>query len=138
MAAVDRLFVPLARGPFEDFRDHRKVAELRAYGRNFTGKHVFEGRDVELRLGYSLRKDVPQTDWQLWGKIGRVVSGSLDDIFEIFGFRGICPRLEDEAQAEEAIEGMLGKPAKFIGFEVKLCRTSTRSVQSEKPPANDL
>lgn len=50
---MDRLFVPLNKEPFEDFKSKGKTYELRSYGRNFTEKFVYKGRDVELRKGYS-------------------------------------------------------------------------------------
>lgn len=64
-----RLFVPLASGPFEAFRDGRKTVEVRqARGRWHTG-NVTPGRRVLLRRGYSTRDEIA-------GTVGRVAWAS--------------------------------------------------------------
>jgi hypothetical protein len=69
----ERLFVPLSKEPYLDFKNNGKQVEIRKYGRNFTEKTVFSGRRVELRLGYSGNS-------RMYGNIEEVVVGSLEKI----------------------------------------------------------
>lgn len=121
MPKQDRLFVPLYTEPFEDFRDYGKQYEIRSYGRNFTEKHVREGRPVELRKGYSLRENVPQAEWQLWGTLGNVIVGSLEDIFDqVDDYKVIEPRSDSVEKAIAENRDLLGNHPKYIAFQVLL------------------
>lgn len=108
---MDRLFVPLNKEPFEDFNSKGKTYELRSYGRNFTEKFVYEGRDVELRKGYSGEI--------LWGKIGKVQIGTLEEILSKVYFKKITPEADSEEKAKKQMLDILGEKEKYIAFEVR-------------------
>jgi len=111
MKEQNRLFVPMGKEAFLDFRDNGKEVELRKYGRNFTERTVFLGRRVELRLGYSGSES-------MWGTIGQVVVGSFSEVFSSFELLRVEPRF---ATIEDAIADnlkLLGVTNKVIAFEV--------------------
>jgi hypothetical protein len=116
--AQNRLFVPLSRDPFEDFRNRGKLWEIRRYSPNFNEKTVYAGRSVELRLGYSTREDVEENTWRLWRRVGRLYVGSLEDIFFSVGnFKEIEPRFDSLVSAlnDNIQDGLVHD--KYIGFE---------------------
>jgi len=121
MQKQDRLFVPLSTKPFEDFRCRVKQYEIRAYGGQFTEKHVSSGRPVELRKGYSVRKNVPSAEWRLRGILGKVIVGSLEDIFNQVGdYKTIEPRSGSVEDAIKENRELLGEKPTYIGFQVFL------------------
>jgi ASC-1-like (ASCH) protein len=89
-----RLFVPLSTEPFNEFANGSKTYELRVYGRQWTEKHVWSGRDVELRRGYSVGQSIH-------GTIGDVAVGPLRTLFSSIGFEQIAP---SASTLEEAID----------------------------------
>ena len=107
-----RLFVPLSKDAFYDFRDRGKAVEIRKYGRNFTEKTVFPGRAVELRLGYSGNESI-------WGVIGQVVIGSMELIFEEFELHRVEPRFTSVDEAIKDNIDLLGSAEKEIAFEIR-------------------
>jgi len=109
---MDRLFVPLKGEFYEDFRQNGKTYELRAYGGQYTEKHVRPGRLVELRLGYSGKSQ--------WGTVGRVVVGSLTDILQKVDFRQITPREKTTLDFLASVSMLYCNRPKYIAFEVML------------------
>jgi ASC-1-like (ASCH) protein len=109
-----RLFVPLATEPFRWFESGKKKWELRKYGKQYTEKNIFSGREVELRRGYN-------TTDSLWGRLGEVlVVDSLEDLFLKVDFEKIIPVA---ASHEEAIKRCLEilRPdtvTRYICFEI--------------------
>lgn len=75
VSTVDRLFVPLARRPFEYFESEVKTIELRKFNvRRWHWGNIRKDRRVELRLGYSGRS--------LWGVITEVWGDpTIEDAF---------------------------------------------------------
>lgn len=109
---TNRLFVPLAKEPFEDFRDRGKEVEVRKNARQYTAKTVVKDRLVELRLGYSGKESI-------WGEVGRIVVGSWEDVFEIFDLLQVEPRFQSIEEAIRDIEALFGETGNLIAFEVK-------------------
>ena len=110
MEKLDRLFVPLTTESYLDFKEKGKEYEVRACQRQFTECFVYPGRAVELRRGYSVES--------LWGVIGEVVIGRLEEIFE----KAELCKLEPQANSiEEAVamnRAMLGEHDTYIAFQV--------------------
>ena len=107
---ADRLFVPLSTEPFIDFKHNGKQYEVRSCERGFSEKFVYSGRRVEIRKGYSGES--------LWGVVGKVYTGSLEEIFSKVDYRLVEPMsgsLEDAVYENITI---LGKKQKYIAFEV--------------------
>jgi hypothetical protein len=105
---MKRLFIPLTSEAFYWFRDHRKTFELRAYGRTWTEKNIYEGREVELRRGYS-------TGDKINGKVGAIIIGSLSHVFEEVNFKKIVPVAGSERDAVEMADEILkGRKEKYI------------------------
>lgn len=107
---MDRLFVPLNTEPFEDFKHNGKTFELRSYGRQYTEKYVYTGRKVEVRKGYSGES--------LWGTIGKVETGTLEEILNKVNYKKITPKAKTSNEAKESIKEVLGCKNKYIAFEV--------------------
>ncbi len=107
---MKRFFLPLCTAPYEDFKYRGKSWEVRALARQYTPKHLIEGREIELRKGYSGES--------LWGTIGGHRIGSLEDIFAGISLEAIEPQAAsvDGAIAENI--GLLGKQEAYIAFEV--------------------
>lgn len=106
-----RLFVPLTKESFIDFRDNGKEVEVRKNERQYTVKTVFTGRPVELRLGYSGRESI-------WGTIGDIVVGTWDDIFHYFPLQRIEPSaLTIEYAIGENIR-LMGISQSIIAFQI--------------------
>ncbi|MGA1871834.1 MAG: hypothetical protein ACMUJM_25200, partial [bacterium] len=107
-----RLFVPLRNEPFYWFKEKEKSFELRVYGRAWTEKNVYKGRNVELSRGYS-------TGDIIKGKIGRVIIGPLEHIFEKIDFEKIIPVAGTEEKALTIVDSIFkGRKEKYIAFEV--------------------
>jgi len=104
--------VPLNTEPFEDFKYNGKSFELRAYGRQYTEKHVYTGRKVEIRKGYSGES--------LHGNIGQVKTGSLEHVLSKIGYKKITPGAKTLSEAKKNIRNILGKKRRYIAFEVIL------------------
>ena len=111
MTKKNRLFVPLSTSSFLDFKNGKQY-EVRAYGRQFTEKNVYFGRDVELRKGYSGES--------IFGSIKEVLMGSLEEIFAQVDFKLIEPRLSSVEEAILENKNMLGEKDKYISFQVLL------------------
>jgi ASC-1-like (ASCH) protein len=107
---MDRLFVPLNTEPFEDFKHNGKTFELRSYGRQYTEKHVYTGRKVEVRKGYSGES--------LWGIIGKVETGTLEEILNKISYKEITPKAKTVEESKKMINEVLGCKDKYIAFEV--------------------
>ena len=108
---MDRLFVPLNTTAFDWFKHYDKTYELRFYGRQYTEKHVFRGRRVELRKGY--------VGESIWGEIGDVIVGTLEDILDNVSYHKIIPIANNRDDAIKKINEILGIKEKYIAFEVK-------------------
>lgn len=109
-----RLFVPLSQDPFSWFSDGKKTWELRRSRGQFTEQHIYTGRSVELRLGYSTSK-------KIWGIINKVVTGeTIDVIFSrIGGFQGVIPTASSFSDAVERAQNILGvHDGSYIAFEI--------------------
>lgn len=87
--------------------------KVRAYGRNFTEKFVYSGREVELRRGYSKGES-------LWGRVGKVIVGSLEDIFSKVDFKLVEPQKKSQQDAISENRELLGDREKYIAFQVFL------------------
>jgi ASC-1-like (ASCH) protein len=109
--------VPLSTEPFEWFKSGQKQWELRKYGRQFTEKHVFTGRFVELRKGYS-------TDQALWGTIDEVFTfDDLNSVFSRIDYRKIIPTVGSKEDAIKRTKDLLDistTDSKYISFKVDL------------------
>ncbi len=114
MEKKDRLFANLATEPFMDFAERGKRYEVRAYGRNgFTEDNVYSGRRVELRKAWSRGS--------LWGNVGKVLVGSIDDIFDLIGdYKLVEPRANSSEEAISENRDLLKNPSTYIAFEVLL------------------
>jgi len=109
---MTRLFVPLSSQPFEQFERGYKEYEVRKYGRQFTEKHVFSGRRVELRKGYS--------GPSFWGVVGDVHIGALEDIIAAVDYRKVEPTTGGVKYAALVNRECLGDAEKYILFRVTL------------------
>lgn len=112
MSRKTRLFVNLTSESFVDFETRGKAYEVGAYGGGgFTEKNIYEGRPLELRKAYSRGS--------LWGKIGKIFTGSLEDIFDSVGdYKLIEPRAESKEDAISENVEILKRPERYIVFEV--------------------
>lgn len=109
-ARMKRFFLPLCTVPYGDFKHRGKSWEVRALARQYTPKNLVEGREIELRRGYSGES--------LWGIIGEHRTGSLEDIFAEIPLEEIEPQA---ASIEEAIaenKALLGEREEYIAFGV--------------------
>ncbi len=113
----DRLFVPLSTEPFLDFKERGKQYEVRACARGFSEKFVYGGRAVELRKGYFGES--------LWGKVGEVYIGKLENIFKKIDLKLIEPLAKSNIDALREDKEMLGNPEKYIVFQVVLADTKS-------------
>jgi hypothetical protein len=62
------LFVPVAAGPYVRFIAGTKTVEVRQEAARWSDKHVWEGRSVRMRLGYSGGRE-------FLGRVGRIYRG---------------------------------------------------------------
>ncbi len=105
---MDRLFVPLTKESFEDF-DKGKTWEVRRMERQWTPRNVYPGRRVTLSCGYSGSR--------IEGKIGRVLIGSLKQIFESVSLSAVEPRAKSKTEAVRMNAVLLGKSKTYIAFQ---------------------
>lgn len=120
MMKIPRLFVPLNSEPYTWFSTGKKNIELRRYGRQYTEKHVYLGRIVELRKGYG--KSAPP----LWGVIKRVaIYQSLEDTIKRENFHNIIPVASDSEDAFSKMSQILNindNYSPLIAFEIKILK----------------
>ncbi|MDD5192957.1 MAG: hypothetical protein PHF67_00045 [Candidatus Nanoarchaeia archaeon] len=110
--AKTRLFVNLRTIYFEQFRNRTKRYEIRSYGKGFNEKYVYTDRDVELRNAWNRGS--------LFGTIGEVVIGSLDNILDKVDYRLILSESNSREDAKRTITEILGTCDKYVAFEVIL------------------
>lgn len=110
-----RLFVPLKLGPYEAFVRGTKTWELRLCRRQWTDRHIWPTRRVELRCGYSIGRS-------LWGRISEVRQASrLSRIFDVVDFREIVPAASNKSEAAELAARVLGATkAPVIAFRIEI------------------
>lgn len=111
---MDRLFVPLNNEAFYWFKNNNKSFELRGYVNGWREKYVYNGRKVELRRGYNTRD-------KIFGKVGKVVIGSINDIFDKVNYRKIIPIAKSKEEAIKKAKEILNKNKKhkkFTAFEM--------------------
>lgn len=117
---IPRLFVPLNSEPYTWFISGNKSIELRNYGRQYTEKHVYPGRVVELRKGYG------KSSTPLWGVIKKVsIYPSLEETMKREDYNKIIPTAYDSEDALKKISQILNvtkKDSSFIAFEIKLLK----------------
>jgi len=90
-----RAFVPLSAKPFHWFKEGKKKWELRKCGRQYSERHIWVGRRVELRHGYRLGES-------LWGTVTHTLTAeSLPEFFSKIDYRSVIP---DAMSLEEAYE----------------------------------
>ena len=83
---MDRLFVPMCRRQFLLFQSGSKTFEVRQRGRQWTRQFVTQGRQVEIRLGYS------KSYKPLWGTVGLVYeASSINELFDKVPFDKVMP-----------------------------------------------
>jgi ASC-1-like (ASCH) protein len=115
----DRLFVPLSADPYKWFSDGKKRWELRRYGRQYTEKHVWVNRRVELRHGYS------DPSRSIWGTIVDVHSDdNLKDFFDKVPYNQVIPVANNLDEAIAISEEILKLPSDgsvpLLAFEVAI------------------
>lgn len=97
----DRLFVPLSKEPFGWFASGRKKWELRRVGNQFHTDHIYHGRLVELRLGYS-------TSQSLWGCVQSIIHArSLTELFSQVPYEDVIPMASTEEEAVDVCTSIL-------------------------------
>ncbi|MEK9179979.1 MAG: hypothetical protein AAB897_01025 [Patescibacteria group bacterium] len=106
------VFVPLATESFEDFRSRGKRWEVRRAERQWNRGQLRTGRKTTLSCGYSGPR--------LYGKIGRVVFGSLQTIFRLIPFEQIEPCAKNKQEAIKENLELLGPVKEYVAFEVIL------------------
>lgn len=115
----DRLFLPLNAMAYEWFESGRKQWELRRLGSTaqFTPKHVYKKRSVEIRKGYNSKES-------LWGTIEDVYIGnSLQDVFRHVPYNLIIPSansLNDAIKTSKEILNLKTNENRFITFKIKI------------------
>jgi hypothetical protein len=117
-SSTRRLFVPLASEPFRWFTEGQKQWELRKYGRQYTERHVWVGRRIELRRGYSSKES-------LWGVIMETVhTANVRDFFGKVNYKIVIPAAQSEVEAIEMAERILGISSgtdiPVLGFRVEI------------------
>ncbi|RCX19509.1 ASCH domain-containing protein [Anaerobacterium chartisolvens] len=81
---IPRLFVPLAKEPYNWFIHDRKEWELRKYGRQYTEKNIQIGKVVELRCGYN------NPSKAIWGVIEEIRTfDSINNVFRSIDYKKI-------------------------------------------------
>lgn len=118
MTSMDRVFVPLAAGPYSWFADGSKTWELRRRGGGWGPGVVRGGRRVELRRGYRDRNS------SLWGTIREVLTApSIEAFFGLVPYGQVIPVAQSHNDAVERAAAILGidpHTAEVIGFRVEL------------------
>ncbi|OEO26869.1 hypothetical protein AX279_08735 [Pseudomonas sp. J237] len=111
---IARLFVPLSQAPYLWFANNTKTWELRSARGQFTERHIYPGRPVELRLGYNTNK-------KLWGIINKVITGtSIESVLKKIGsFQSVIPTASSLEDATEKAHSILkASNNSYIAFEV--------------------
>jgi ASC-1-like (ASCH) protein len=113
----NRLFVPLSAEPYQWFSSGQKHWELRRYGRQYTERHVWPHRTVELRHGYS------DPNRSLWGTIVAVQRAeNLKDFFDQVPYTQVIPSANSLKEAIITAKKILGLSSEqsgpVLGFEV--------------------
>jgi hypothetical protein len=114
-----RLFVPLSTQPYIWFEMGLKKWELRKYGRQYTEKHVYPGRRVELRRGYSDKTRA------LWGVVEMVeYADDLQSFFNKVAFNEVIPFASSIEEAISQVELILSiqpeERRRMIGFKIRI------------------
>jgi len=93
-AKPDRLFVPLTAEAFGMWKSGKKKWEIRRHAKRWGIRHVYNGRRVELRLGYS--------GPSLWGTVRGHPTGIADAVLMSDSLDELipgCPTEPGEAMA---------------------------------------
>jgi hypothetical protein len=117
-ASSTRAFVPLASSPFSWFEEGLKEWELRKYGRQYTERHIWVGKRVELRHGY-------RSSRSLWGTVSDTVSASsVSDFFSRIDYRTVIPVATSLNEACRIAEEILNIPqnteSHLFAFRIEL------------------
>ena len=97
-----RLFVPLASDPFEWFLSGAKQWEVRAHKRQYTTRHVYPGRRVELRRGYS------DPNASIWGCVAEVIiAKSIRRVFDQIEYEHVIPIATNKDEAISMVSHIL-------------------------------
>lgn len=133
MSERRRLFVPLARDPYNWFASGLKQWEVRRERGAFTRNHVSTGRRAELRKGYADRAS------SLWGTVLEVLTAaSLDRLVERIPPRLVVPTAEHDDAAIAEMSTILGvnqnDQVSIIGLRIELDREGTPSLQLNFAP----
>ncbi len=106
---IKNIFVPLTKDAFNDF-SRGKIFEIRKAERCWNRNQIYTGRGVTLSCGYSGSRR--------HGIIGKVIFGSLDDLFKKVSFRKIEPLAKSHVEAIRANRKLLGRSLEYVAFEV--------------------
>lgn len=112
-----RLFVPLAKDPYDWFLSGAKQWELRKHRGQYTEKNVIIDRDVELRLGYRDSKT------SMYGTITRIVcADSLEAFFRQVPYGVVIPIASSRQDAIDISARILSvtpdAKVSLIGFKI--------------------
>ena len=113
---MDRLWLPLAEAHFFAFADGIKHYELRFAKGSYAESRVYRGRKVELSKGYGKTQ-------RMWGTVGKVIVGSLEEVLARIPFDLILPKAKSLDDATSSIRQVLipkEQTPKYIAFEVIL------------------
>lgn len=115
---LPRVFVPLAKEPYNWFAQGSKEWELRRYGRQYTEKNIKKGNLVELRCGYS------NPARAIWGVIEEIkVFDSIDNVFRYIDYKKIISSANNIENAIELCNKILnleGSDDKLIAFKIRI------------------
>lgn len=106
------VFVALTKEAFEDFSQGKRY-EVRRAERQWNRKQLRPGRKVVLSCGYGKSA-------RLTGKIGRVIFGTLEEIFKRVHFQEIEPRAYNRKVAIRMNRKTLGPAEEYVAFEIIL------------------
>jgi hypothetical protein len=107
---MDRVFIPLTKASFEDFKIG-KIYEVRRAERQWSKKNLRTGRHATVSCGYSGAR--------IEGTIGHVVTGSLRNILRYIPLHEVEPRAKNKHQAFCMNLETLGEAPCYIAFEIK-------------------
>jgi ASC-1-like (ASCH) protein len=115
---LPRVFVPLAKEPYNWFASGRKKWELRRCIRQYSDKNIQTGKVVELRCGYS------DPSKAIWGVIEETrIYGSLNNVFEDINYDEIIPIASNLGQAIDLTNEILNLESyhntRLIAFKVR-------------------
>lgn len=113
-----RAFVPLAAAPFHWFEGGHKKWELRRYGRQYTERHIWPGKRVELRHGY-------RSGRSLWGNVTDIYSApTMSEFFTEVDYKAVIPNAASRDEACRIAKQILNIPeggeVVLFGFRVEL------------------